>query len=131
MSFSRGFSWSFQCRSLEGFVSNSGRINLLYCGFYYSALKLTSNMDVSVADAAVLDGEGDVLLPGNIPRDLQLLELALSRGLAPGHRAGGVVMATARWNLTEKNKNILDGFELIAFLLNLFLPGSSTCTCRS
>ena len=91
-------------------MSNSCRINLLYCGFYYSALSLTSNMDVGVADAAVLDGEGDVLLPGNIPRDLQLLKLALSRGLAPGHGAGGVVMATAHWNLTEKKKKYFGWF---------------------
>ena len=48
---------------------------------------VAGDVDVGVADAAVLQLEGDVMLPRHVPRDVNLGELGVCGGLCPGYGA--------------------------------------------
>ena len=49
---------------------------------------IVANVNISVADATELHLEGDVIVPGSVPGDLNLGEAGVSSSLGPGH--GGV-----------------------------------------
>ena len=53
----------------------------------YTYHVIASNVHISVADPAVLDVEGDVLVPGDVPLDLDLLELGIRACLCPSNCA--------------------------------------------
>ena len=49
---------------------------------------IVGDVDISVADAAILEVKADIVIADDIPLDVNLAELGVGGGLGPGH--GGV-----------------------------------------
>ena len=52
---------------------------------------IVGDVDISVADTAILEVKADIVIADDIPLDVNLAELGVCGGLGPGH--GGVHVA--------------------------------------